>query len=97
MRAVAQSPSAAALMGIDVNKIIGRTFILGGALGGFASVIYALYNNTIHFQMGFRVGMDAFTAAVLGGIGNLGGSDVRWPSYWYLTSAKRSIPRDRVD
>ncbi len=74
MRAVAQSPSAAALMGIDVNKIIGRTFILGGALGGFASVIYALYNNTIHFQMGFRVGMDAFTAAVLGGIGSLPGA-----------------------
>lgn len=74
MRAVAQNPAAARLMGIDVDRIIGRTFMIGGALGGFASVIYALYNNTIYFQMGFRVGMDAFTAAILGGIGNMPGA-----------------------
>lgn len=74
MRAVAQNPLAARLMGIDVDRIIGFTFILGGALGGVASVIYAIYNNTIYFQMGFRVGIDAFTAAVLGGIGNLPGA-----------------------
>lgn len=74
MRAVAQNPTAAQLMGIDVNRIIGFTFLVGGALGGVASVVYALYNNTIYFQMGFRVGIDAFTAAVLGGIGSLPGA-----------------------
>ena len=48
--------------------------LIGGALGGFASVIYSLYNNTISFQMGYRAGMDAFTAAVLGGIGSMPGA-----------------------
>lgn len=74
MRAVSQNPTAARLMGINVDQIIGLTFIIGGALGGFSSVIYALYNNTIYFQMGYRVGIDAFTAAVLGGIGSLPGA-----------------------
>jgi branched-chain amino acid transport system permease protein len=74
MRATAQNPVAAQLMGIDVNRVIGATFLIGGALGGFASVVYALYNNTIAFQLGYRTGMDAFTAAVLGGIGNLPGA-----------------------
>ena len=74
MRAVAENPTAAQLMGIDVEKIIGYTFLIGGALAGAASVIYAIYNNTIYFQMGYRVGIDAFTAAVLGGIGNLPGA-----------------------
>lgn len=76
MRAVAQNPTAASLMGINVNRVIGHTFIIGGALAGIASVVYSLYNNTIHFQMGYRVGTDAFTAAVLGGIGNLTGAVV---------------------
>jgi branched-chain amino acid transport system permease protein len=74
MRAVAQNPIAAQLMGIDINRVIGVTFILGGALGGAASVVYALYNNTIRFDLGYRAGMDAFTAAVLGGIGSLPGA-----------------------
>lgn len=74
MRAVAQNPVAARLMGIDVDKIIGSTFIVGGALGGIGGLIYALYNNTIYFQMGYRIGMDGFTAAVIGGIGNLPGA-----------------------
>jgi branched-chain amino acid transport system permease protein len=74
MRAVAQNPTAAQLMGINVDRVIGITFIIGGALGGAASVIYALYNNTIRFDMGYRAGMDAFTAAVLGGIGSLPGA-----------------------
>ncbi len=74
MRAVAQNQMAARLMGIDVDRVIGSTFLIGGALGGFASIVYASYNQTIYFQMGFRVGMDAFTAAVLGGIGNLPGA-----------------------
>ncbi|MFO0962815.1 MAG: branched-chain amino acid ABC transporter permease [Phycisphaerales bacterium] len=74
MRAVAQNPTAAQLMGIDTDRVIGATFFIGGALGGFATVVYSLYNNTISFQMGYRMGMDAFVAAVLGGIGNLPGA-----------------------
>jgi len=61
-------------MGIDVDRVITATFAIGGALGGVAAVISALCNNTIHFQMGYRLGLDAFTAAVLGGIGNLPGA-----------------------
>ncbi len=74
MRAVAQDRVAAQLMGIDVDRIIGMTFLIGGALAGVASVVFAQYNNTIYFQMGYRAGMDAFTAAVLGGIGSLPGA-----------------------
>jgi branched-chain amino acid transport system permease protein len=74
MRAVAQDPVAARLMGIDADRVIGRTFLIGGALAGVASVVSALYNNSIDFQMGYRNGMDAFTAAVLGGIGSLPGA-----------------------
>jgi branched-chain amino acid transport system permease protein len=67
------APVAARLMGIDVSKVLGDSLI-GGALAGFAAVIYPLFNPTIYFQLGFRTGMDAFTAAVLGGIGNLPGA-----------------------
>ena len=74
MRAVAQNPTAAALMGIDVERVIGATFFIGGSLGGFATVVYSIYNQTVSFQMGYRMGMDAFIAAVLGGIGNLPGA-----------------------
>lgn len=74
MRAVAQNPVAAKLMGINVDQVIGAAFIIGGALAGVAGLIYAIYNNTISFQMGYRIGIDGFTAAVLGGIGNLPGA-----------------------
>ena len=74
MRAVAQDQLAAQLMGIHVNRVIGQTFLIGGALAGVASVVFALYNNSIYFQMGYRAGTDAFTAAVLGGIGSLPGA-----------------------
>jgi len=74
MRAVAQNPTAAALMGIDVERVIGATFFIGGSLGGFATVVYSIYNQTVSFQMGYRMGMDAFIAAVLGGIGHLPGA-----------------------
>ena len=74
MRATAQNPVAARLMGINVDRVIGATFIIGGALAGAASVIYGLYINTISFQMGFQNGLYAFTAAVLGGIGNIPGA-----------------------
>ena len=74
MRATAQNPTAARLMGIDVDRVIGATFLIGGALAGFAAVIYSLYTNTINFQMGYQNGLYAFTAAVLGGIGNIPGA-----------------------
>ncbi len=74
MRAVSQDPTAAALVGIDVDRVIAFTFFVGGFLGGAASVIYGLYINTISFQMGFQNGLYAFTAAVLGGIGSIPGA-----------------------
>ncbi len=74
MRACAQDPTAAARMGIDTDRIISLSFVIGGALAGVASVVWCLYNNSFSFQMGYRVGIDAFTAAVLGGIGNLPGA-----------------------
>jgi branched-chain amino acid transport system permease protein len=74
MRATAQNPTAARLMGIDVDHVIGATFVIGGALAGFAAVIYGLYINTINYQIGYQNGLFAFTAAVLGGIGNIPGA-----------------------
>jgi branched-chain amino acid transport system permease protein len=74
MRATAQDREAAQLMGIDINRTIAVTFLLGGALAGAAGLISGLYNNTAVFTMGFRAGLNAFTAAVLGGIGNLTGA-----------------------
>jgi branched-chain amino acid transport system permease protein len=74
MRATAQNPVAARLMGIDVDRVIGWTFGIGGMLAGAASVIYGLTINTVSFQMGYQNGLYAFTAAVLGGIGNLPGA-----------------------
>jgi branched-chain amino acid transport system permease protein len=76
MRATAQDPDAARLMGIDVDRTIGLTFLLGGLLAGAAGVIYGLYNETVQFNMGFTAGLIAFTAAVMGGIGNLKGAVV---------------------
>jgi branched-chain amino acid transport system permease protein len=74
MRATAQDRDAAAMMGISVNRTISFTFALGGAIAGAGAVIYALYVGTTDFQQGFRLGLIAFTAAVLGGIGNLSGA-----------------------
>jgi branched-chain amino acid transport system permease protein len=74
MRATAQDPVAAQLMGIPVDRVIAVTFAIGGALAGAASVVYALYINTISFQIGYQIGLFAFTAAVLGGIGLLPGA-----------------------
>ncbi len=74
MRATAQDRDAAAMMGISVNRTISFTFALGGAIAGAGGVVYALYVGTTHFQLGFRLGLIAFTAAVLGGIGNLTGA-----------------------
>jgi branched-chain amino acid transport system permease protein len=74
MRATAQDPDAARLMGINVDRTISLTFLLGGLLAGAAGMIYALYNGTIQFNQGFTAGLIAFTAAVMGGIGNLKGA-----------------------
>ena len=76
MRATAQDPDAARLMGIDVDRTISLTFVLGGLLAGAAGMIYALYNGTVQFNQGFTAGLIAFTAAVMGGIGNLKGAVV---------------------
>ncbi|MEY4323104.1 MAG: hypothetical protein RL410_885 [Actinomycetota bacterium] len=74
MRATAQDQDAARLMGINVNRTISFTFILGGALAGAAGVMYQQMVATTTFDAGFRMGLIAFTAAVLGGIGNLNGA-----------------------
>jgi branched-chain amino acid transport system permease protein len=74
MRATAQDRTAAALMGIDINMTIALTFLIGGALAGAAGTIYGLYNNSAWFFQGFRSGLYAFTAAVMGGIGNIQGA-----------------------
>jgi len=74
MRATAQDRSAAQLMGIDVNRTISQAFLIGGGLAGAAGITALYYNNTANYQMGFRYGLFAFTAAVLGGIGNLNGT-----------------------
>jgi branched-chain amino acid transport system permease protein len=74
MRATAQDREAAALMGIDINRAIATAFLIGGALAGAAGMVALYYNNSARFQMGFRYGLFAFTAAVLGGIGNLSGA-----------------------
>ena len=74
MRATAQDPEAARLMGINVDSTISLTFMLGGLLAGAAGIVYALYQTNIVFNQGFRAGLIAFTAAVMGGIGNLQGA-----------------------
>ena len=74
MRATAQDPEAARLMGINVNNTISLTFIIGGMLAGAAGLVYALYETTIWYFQGFEAGLIAFTAAVMGGIGNIRGA-----------------------
>jgi branched-chain amino acid transport system permease protein len=76
MRAVSEDKDTAALMGIDVDAIIVRTFAIGGALAGAAGFLYALIFGQVQFYMGFVPGIKAFTAAVLGGIGNVPGAMV---------------------
>jgi branched-chain amino acid transport system permease protein len=74
MRATAQDPEAAKLMGINVDTTISLTFLIGGMMAGAAGLTYALYQTTIWFFQGFQAGLLAFTAAVMGGIGNLKGA-----------------------
>lgn len=74
MRATEQNPDVAELMGVDTNRIISFTFLLGSALGAVAGIMVVLYYGLGHYFMGFMLGMKAFTAAVLGGIGNVAGA-----------------------
>ena len=74
MRATAQDPDAALMMGVDVNRVIMTAFFLGSALAGAAGFIFGLYYNFTNFGIGFTSGLRAFTAAVLGGIGNIPGA-----------------------
>ncbi len=74
MRATSQDPDAAAMMGIDVNRTISFTFALAGALAGAGGLLYFIHFTSIRYDTGFQLGLIAFTAAVLGGIGNLSGA-----------------------
>ena len=74
MRATAEQTQIASLMGVNPNRVISVTFMLGGALAGLAGVMIASNYGNVHFYMGFIPGLKAFTAAVLGGIGNLQGA-----------------------
>jgi branched-chain amino acid transport system permease protein len=74
LRATAQDRLMAGLVGVPVNSIIAFTFILGSALAAIAGVMYSMYETTLSFDSGYHVGLKAFTAAILGGIGNVPGA-----------------------
>jgi len=74
IRAVSQDERTAILMGVNVDRVIGFTFLLGGVLAGVASAFYMLFYEATKFNVGFLLGISAFTAAVLGGIGNIRGA-----------------------
>ena len=76
MRATAQDPEAARMMGVDVDRVIVTAFFLGSALAGAAALIFGLYYNFTSFIVGYTAGLRAFTAAVLGGIGSVPGAMV---------------------
>lgn len=76
IRAVAQDPHTASLMGVPVNRVIAITFFVGGALGGLAGVLFGIHYSLVNPYSGFVPGIKAFTAAVLGGIGNIPGAMV---------------------
>lgn len=74
MRATAQDPDAARMMGVDVDRVIMTAFFIGSALAGAAGMVFGLYYNFTSFTVGYSAGLRAFTAAVLGGIGNVPGA-----------------------
>ena len=76
MRATAQDPEAARMMGVEVDRVIITAFFIGSALAGAGGLIFGLYYNFTSFIIGFTAGLRAFTAAVLGGIGNIPGAMV---------------------
>ena len=91
MRAISEDKDTAALMGINVDRIISITFAVGGMLAGAAGVLYALVFNQVHWFMGFLPGIKAFTAAVLGGIGNIIGAMLGGVSLGVLESVGPSL------
>ena len=74
VRAVAQDPDTAALMGVNQDRVIMLVFVLGGAMAGVAALLHTIQFDITKFDIGFLIGIKAFTAAVLGGIGNLRGA-----------------------
>ena len=74
IRATAQSPETAALMGVDIDRVVMVTFLLGGLLAGAAGTLYGVFFEAAQYNIGFLPGIKAFTAAVLGGIGNIRGA-----------------------
>jgi branched-chain amino acid transport system permease protein len=74
IRAVAQDPETATLMGVNINRVVTLTFLLGGIMAGAAGLLFELFYGTTRYDIGFILGVKAFTAAVLGGIGNLRGA-----------------------
>ena len=74
MRATAQDPEAARMMGVEVDRVIMTAFFLGSALAGAGGMVFGLYYNFTSFVIGYSAGLRAFTAAVLGGIGNVPGA-----------------------
>jgi branched-chain amino acid transport system permease protein len=97
IRSVAQDRNTAALMGIGVNAIISFTFLIGGSLGGAAGLLYALKFTRIDPFVGFMPGIKAFTAAVLGGIGNLTGALLGGIVLGMLESFAGRLPGDLHD
>jgi branched-chain amino acid transport system permease protein len=91
MRALSEDKDTASLMGINVDRIIAITFMIGGMLAGAAGVLYALVFNQVHWFMGFLPGIKAFTAAVLGGIGNIIGAMLGGLSLGVLESVAPSL------
>lgn len=96
MRAVAQDREAAALMGVNVDRIIAITFFIGTALAGAAGLIYGLQFGSTIFYLGFTLGLFAFTAAVLGGIGNLVGAMLGGVLIGVIESLATLIPDSNV-
>lgn len=74
IRATSQDPETATLMGVNIDKVIRTTFLVGGAMAGVAALLYAMELENLRYNVGFLLGVKAFTAAVLGGIGNLRGA-----------------------
>jgi branched-chain amino acid transport system permease protein len=95
MRAVAQDREAAAMMGINVDRIISLTFLVGAALAGAGSVFYLLYIGSVQYNSGFSLGLFAFTAAVLGGIGNIRGAMLGGLSIGLITIWVNSLGNGR--
>ena len=74
MRATAQDPEAARMMGVEVDRVVMIAFFIGSAMAGAGGMIFGLYYNFTNFSVGYSAGLRAFTAAVLGGIGNVPGA-----------------------